>query len=554
VSRSALPPPSSKRMRTSLLHHNVILCLVFAFASLSVHAQSTTTLRGSVVDDQTHRGIARVLVELNGNEPGQLTDNDGHFSFPNIPVGTVTVRYRRPGYFDPLTGALDASRSLPLATADAGQASGQILALEQVSAVRGNVTVPDGDSASGVRVDLYAARVSDGWRLWRIERSINVQAHGSFYFGNLEPGSYAVHAEGSVDPVPYGTSPGLRSGYAPVFAPSAPDLASATIVVLRSGQTAEIDPELSRVTYYPVAIHLAGESSGYGAQITGNGFTHWSASYSHDEEALTTELPSGSYIAHVGGFNRFGSNGRSGRGELSFQVHDAPATNLSITLNEPAPIALDTQVSDDTSASAPGAQTATVSSTPRLILLLFTPTDAPSEEPLMGFVRHDTQTGAQTLQSNLGPGTYWVSATTIGGYLASLSSGDTNLFTQPLTVDPASPPAISAVLRSDTASIAVTLDGSLAAQPCVVQLLPLSPGGRAESHDDENGSTSVNFTGLAPGDYLLLATPTRGNIAYREPGVLQQLTGQHVSVAAGATGQVTLNALSPPPAGAMEPR
>jgi hypothetical protein len=554
VFRSALPPPSLTHVPFYVLRSCLVPSLLFSCAPVSLNAQSTTTLRGEIVDGQTHRGIARVLVELNGNQGGQLTDSDGHFSFSNVAPGTVQIRYRRPGYFDPLNGEPNASRALTLATADAGQAADQILTLEKSAAVRGGVTVPDGDSAAEVRVDLYAAHVSDGWRLWRIERSTNTGTHGSFYFGNLEPGSYAVHAEGSVDPVPFGTPPGVRSGYAPVFAPSAPDLASATIAVLRPGQTAEIDPALSRVTYYPVAIHLEGESSGFGAQITGNGFTHWSASYSREQEALTTELPSGSYVAHVGGFNRFASNSRSSSGELPFQVHDAPATNLSMTLNETTPIALDTQVSADASASTSGTQSAATSSPPRLILLLFTPTQASSEEPLVGFVRHDALTGAQTLQSNLRAGTYWVSATTSGGYLASLSSGGTNLFTQPLTVDPASPPAISAVLSPDTASIAVSLDGLIAAQPCVIQLVPLSPGGRAESRVEETGETTITFGGLAPGSYLLLAAATRGNIAYREPGVLQSLTGEHVSVAAGATGQVTIHALSAVPAGAMEPR
>jgi hypothetical protein len=561
VFRSALPLSrimSGRTFRTCLAP-----CLLF-FCAAS-HAQATATLRGTVIDSQTHRGIARALVSLEGGRPGQLTDDDGHFTFANVAAGPVQVRCRRPGYFDPLTGSRDAS--FTLTATDSGpeentdSSSSQTLPLEPAATVRGRVSVPEGDSPSGVRVDLYAAHVVDGWRRWQVEHSTNVRANGAFSFGNLEPGSYAVHAQGSVDPVPFGTPTGVRSGYGPVFAPSAADLASATIAVLQPGQTAELDPELARVAYYPVKIHVADEYAGFSARITGNGFTRWSAGYSREDQALTTELPSGSYVAHIGGFSRFGAvslggfpRGRSSRGDLSFQVHDAPATNLSMTLNAATPITLQTQVQADTGDASAADQSGTAAAAPRLILLTFVRADVPDEEPQTAFVPNDSSGGDQPLQANLGAGAYWVSATTSGGYAVSLSSGGTDLFTQPLSVDTGSPPTISAVLSPDTASVTVTVGEQLQGKPCVVQLVPMSPGGRAESRAVHGDEATVQLSGLAPGDYLVFASPIHGNMAYREPGGLQQLTGEHVSVAAGATGQVTLNTLFTPPTGAMEPR
>ena len=408
---------------------HTLSCLLLFFAAFPVHAQSTTTLQGTVVDSQTHRGIARALVELNGNQPGQMTDNDGHFFL-------LQHSWRHGSNSLSQTGLLRSvdrsSERVEVSYAgccgrgtgfrsDTHAGAGRCRALARSPC---RTATP----SAGVRVDLYAARVEAGWRRWRIERSTSVRARGAFFFGNLEPGSYAVHVEGSVDPVPYGTAPGVRSGYAPVFAPSAPDLSSATVAVLRPGQTAEIDAELSRVTYYPghdpcrggvLGLRRADHRQWLHALVGGL----LPRRAGPDDGVAQRQLCSARSRLRP----RFGNSGHSASGELPFQVHDAPATNLSMTLTDSAPMALSTQV--DAGSEAASAQSSTVTATPRLILLLFTPTDASDQEPLMGFVHQDSNTGVQTLQSNLVAGTYRVSGATSGGYLASLSSGGTDLFT-----------------------------------------------------------------------------------------------------------------------------
>lgn len=519
----------------------VLLILLHLCAGIAL-AQATGTLSGVVVDGETHRGIARVLVESPANGPGQLTDTSGRFSFPDIPLGTVQVRYHRPGYFDPLSGETSATRALTLA-ADTTE---QTLTLDPTASLRGHIVAPDGYSAAGIRVDLYAAHVVQGWRRWRIAHSLPVRADGSFLFANLQPGSYALHVQGSVDPVPSGTPPGIRSGYASVFAPDASDLASASVYVLRPGEIADADLNLSRVAYYPVSIHVAGDVSGFGAQITGNGFTRWTPHYSREDQDFTTELPSGSYLLQMGGFAHFGGGSPATVGNMPFRVDGAPVSNLSMTLSTPGSMLLETQVDTDTGANSPAA------SSPRVIFVLLVPADAPILQEITAFVRHNEATGPESLNTTLNPGRYWVSATASGGYVASLSSGGTNLFTQPLTIEPGSPPTISAVLRTDTAGISVTLASPLNQEPCVVQLIPLSPGGNADLRTASTASTTENFTSVVPGDYLVIATAARASIAYREPGVLQQLTGVRVTATPGGTAQATLNSLSAPPASTTE--
>ena len=520
-------------------------------SAMAAHAQSTGTVTGTVMDASTHRGIARALVESSTSGNAQLTDGAGHFSLSGLAPGTVQLRYRRPGYFDPITGQPFGSRTVTLSAGT----TDVTLALEPSATLRGQVVTPNGDSPAGIRVDLYNARVSGGWRTWQGERSAVVHADGTFFFGDLPPGSYAVHTQASLDPVPEGDTPGARSGYAPVFAPSATDLSSATVAVLEPGQTAEVDPVVARVPFYPVTIHVAGSFIGYDARITGNGFARWSPRESRENDSVSTELPSGSYRLHMFGF---GAGGHNGAADLPFEVDDAPATTLSTTLSATAGMPFDTQIdtTGDASSSAATEDSAATSgaaaSQPRISYLLFVPVHDAAEMPRTVFVRRDSSSGAEYLETaQLHAGQYWIKASAGGGYVAALSSGDTDLFTQPLSFDPASPPSIAAVLRSDSATITVALSGPLTQQPCVVHLVPLSPGGTAALREDTTGTPSVTFSGLAPGDYLVLATETGAGIAYREPGVVQQLTGEHVSAAAGATAQATLSSFVTLPASAV---
>jgi hypothetical protein len=529
----------SIRQRRYVLVKLAFACMVAGVpggALLSFAQQTSGTLRGVVVNRATGQPIARVMVSPSAAAAAVLTDGAGRFSFPDVPLGVVQLRYHRPGYLDPLSGREQASRSMTL-TANSSE---QVLPLDAAAALHGQLSPGDGASAAGMMVELYQAHVQDGRRSWQQAQMVRARADGSFNFLNLRPGSYAVHVEASEDPVPPGMPEGRRTGYAPVFAPNTSDIASATVYTLQPGQVEEVRLRVARVPFYPVSVRVAGEGGGGSFQVSGSGFTRWPMRYSREDDALRTELPSGNYLLQAGGGGRQG-----GQGELALHVEGAAVSGLSISLIAAGSLS----VRSDAVAAGQSSSSATQESAPRVTLLNFLPA-GDSTRPISGqALVYEGDGDTSAAQPGPGPGRYWVSAVASGGYVATLTSGGTNLFTEPLTVISGTGVEIEASIRQDGGTVSVVLSGEPAEQPCVLQLIPLEPGGASRSTTVQQVGATTSFANVPPGDYLVVATERRAALAFLEPGVLAQLTGARVTVTASGTAQAAVSAFFEPPAG-----
>ncbi len=516
---------------------------------LSAGAQQTATLRGMVVNAETHQPVARVLVESPTGGAGVLTDSAGRFSFAAVPLGPVQLRYRRPGYF-----GSDLSTQASTFFSFATDSAEQVLLLEPAAAVHGQVLLADGDLPDNLRVDLYQAQVTDGRRSWRLSQTVTTAADGSFAVNDLVPGSYLAHAQAAIDSPPAGrrgdtSAAQVRSGYAPQFAPGTGDRTAATVYVLRPGQTADVRLRLTRVPFYPVHIHVAGEGTAGSLTVTGNGFSNWTPRYQRGDDMVATELPAGSYLLRATG------NGRpAAMGELPFHVDAAAASSvdsaagsgLTLVLIAAPAMQVETRVMESSGANTQGGE-------PRISTLTLIPLGSSGDQPITESVQYDEGSSTGTLRLGVPPGQYWVAATASGGYVAALTSGGVDLLSQPLTVAPGTAPTFLASIGQDGGTLTVTRAGELLSQPATLQLLPLSPGGLSQMRSIGASATqdaASQFENLAPGDYLVLATASHQAIAFREPGVLQQLRGEHVTVAAGGTAQVTLSAVSTVSSGA----
>jgi TonB-linked SusC/RagA family outer membrane protein len=84
----------SLRQRTGRL---VRILAALAALSSPLAAQSGT-VRGSVVDSASQRGIPGVSVTVAGSTRGTITDDAGRFTLRNLPSGTSTLRAQRIGY------------------------------------------------------------------------------------------------------------------------------------------------------------------------------------------------------------------------------------------------------------------------------------------------------------------------------------------------------------------------------------------------------------------------------------------------------------------------
>ena len=530
--------PQVLRMRQLVLQTNcpkflgalLLLSIGVCGATWAQTPGAPATLSGQVLDSVTRRPIARVLVDSPTGNAGLLTDRDGRFTFPDVPLGSVTIRYHRPGYFDPLTAQPYASRTLTLT----GASTDQVLLLDAAGSLSGTLQLPDGESPDGLRVDLLAEQVTDGRRHWQRERVETVHSDGSFHFDDLRAGSYLLHGQGSLDPAPFGAPVAEGLGYVPVWAPRASEIRSATVYTLRPGQSEQVQLTMERAPYYPVTIRVTGDAPARFFRVTGNAFLDWGVRFQSREGIATTNLPSGSYVLHAGG-------GRNGSGsDLPFRVEGAPVSGLVLAVVDPG------ARQDDSSGAAPNGS----GSTPSLNSLTFLPANAPEQSVTVQGVRFDSSTGTATLRGGLPAGQYWVSTSGVsGGYITSFTSGGVDLLREPLTVAPGSLPTFQVIFRQDAGTVSIARSGVLLDQACAIQLVPLDPGGLAADQVAMSAGDTTVFSDVPPGNYLLLATAANRAIAFREPGVVQQLTGLRITVAAGEQVQTTLSQMFIPPAG-----
>jgi hypothetical protein len=501
---------------------------------------ATTAVHGVVLDAGTKRPIARVLVQDAGpGGGGVLTDNSGQFVLDGVPEGQVNLRFRRPGYLDPYSQEELASQAVSV-----NDSPGPVtLLLERDSAVHGRVQVPDGDSPDGLTLDLYAAQAVNGWRRWQRSRSQRVHVDGSFAFDGLKAGSYLVHAQGSLDPMPMQTNGVVRSGYAPVWAPGTGEIRGATVYTVRPGQTADARVRVSRVRYQPVTIKLAGAERGGSFEVTGNGFTRWRVSYADEDEALHTELPSGNYEIFGSGSGERGAGGGELTGGLPFEVAGAPVSGLTLQMSAAAAM----PVSVETDGPTPAQQGPTVGDGERLYGMQFLPADSPEKQVVYEGIERGEDGVSLEMKRPLAPGRYWVMSQTTGGYLSALTSDGVNLLRNPLLVVAGTTPSFNAVLRQDGGTLQVSLGGELLGRAGEITAIPLDGQSQATTGNVSIGglgSAGAVLPNLAPGSYLVVVTEARGGVAYREPGVLESLQGDRVEVTAGGTTQATVTHLT----------
>ena len=78
----------------------VLAALLVALAApVSIaHAQATGTIRGTVTDSASQRGVSGVQVTIAGTTRGTVTNDNGAYTLTAVPSGTVTVRAQRLGY------------------------------------------------------------------------------------------------------------------------------------------------------------------------------------------------------------------------------------------------------------------------------------------------------------------------------------------------------------------------------------------------------------------------------------------------------------------------
>jgi hypothetical protein len=325
------------------------------------------SVHGLVKNAVTGEPLPRALVRIEGDAAaGALTDGDGRFEIPGVPVGPQSLQVLKPGFRDVSEGVNQAVLGIG---ATNSQHSVQVMpdmadlvfAMSPTNSIRGQIELSSGDPAQGIGVMLLRKSVQDGRAVWQAATNTRTNSDGVFRFAGLADGIYAIYTEPAMDtdlPVSLvAAGQGRlvsRAGYASVFYPEARDVAGAGKIQLAGGQQAQANMLLTQEPFRLVRATVVMPGAGQDEQATNlsvmvlDAQGHqlpYGAEYDKPNHAVQAFLPEGAYSFLVTAMKpltfervdgRFAPN-QSGEdrqlaGAVDFSVSNRAVTNLRIPL------------------------------------------------------------------------------------------------------------------------------------------------------------------------------------------------------------------------------
>jgi hypothetical protein len=167
---------------------------------------------------------------------GGITDEAGHYTFPNLALGRYLIRAQREGYF---AAALPGSAvpTLPTVanstiTIDAAQPATRVdFTMVRGATVSGRVRDPKGQPLSGVQVVAYAIGYQNNREVLSQVNSKAADDRGEYRLFWLPPGAFIL----GVAPRRASAVPNAQDSYARTFFPGTSDVRAATRVKVSEG-------------------------------------------------------------------------------------------------------------------------------------------------------------------------------------------------------------------------------------------------------------------------------------------------------------------------------
>jgi hypothetical protein len=546
-------------------------------------------VHGIVRDAASGEPLARALVQIEGDaETGTLTNNEGRFEIPAVPVGPQIFRVVKPGFRD-RPYASDESSLQSEGPAHSVLVAAQMpeldFALAPNSAIHGHIELSTGDPADGITVLLLRQEIRFGRSVWVQEASNRANGDGFYRFGGLPDGVYAVltqpalESEPAVSVVASGSAAHVaRSGYPTVFYPDALDLAGATRIRLSNGAQAEANLALTLEPFYPVTAVAATPAVASGGKagepvsstaVIMNAAGHllpYPVQYDEATHSLQANLPDGTYVLVVRGFlppnseldrivdlrERF-SGRRQGAvaGSAEFTVAGHAVTGLRVPLVPPQDASVHLRIVHNPDFPANSTVNGVVDGD--LANLTLDPADSAPFNNVEGVWSMNTDSDTITFTAQ--PGSYWLNAflPRRGLCAGSFTAGSFNLAREPLPLSLAAPPPpMELTLRDDCGTLAISLPPALQAflpgeEPFytlyvipdfdTVQNIP------PMTMHASSGAT-LTLDSLTPGSYRVYFFDSPVRLEYRNSAAMAAMAnpGQQVTVSAGSTANLVLEA------------
>jgi len=465
------------------------------------------SVHGIVVNSLTHEPIGRALVYSPDNRFATMTDSEGRFEFtfaqtetdknredegsPNISGSRVTANCvdssctsvrsstssysfrrngpdqlmaRKPGFLNDPGGIgiqnlqLDTSRDITIP-------------LTPEALVVGRVVLPTSEASDTIQLELYRRQVQEGRGRWFPAGSASSKSNGEFRFAELSAGIYKLLTRELMDRDPLVFDPrGQLYGYPPIYFPNATDFAAAQTIQLVAGQTFQADISLVRHAYYPVKVAVANAPVRSGIRIVvsvqGHRGPGYALGYNYRDQRIEGSLPNGNYTLEA---SSFGPNAASGLLNISVNGSALEGPRMTMVPNGSISVNVKEEFTSGDEINAPGM---IIDSGPpnvaargprRYLNVRLEPADDFGQERTASLRPPSGPEDDSLAIDGVQPGRYWVRVNTSRGFVASITSGTTDLQHHLLVVGLAGSSApIEITLRDAAAQVEGTIQGATA--------------------------------------------------------------------------------------------
>jgi hypothetical protein len=505
--------------------------------------QGASTIHGRVLNQITKEPIGRALVASPGDEYATLTDDRGQFEFRfslhegqgnsvgggtgatginRLPSSSHSFLARKPGYLQ------DGRNARPVRVA-AGQTEVTIYLVPEALIV-GHVNVPGSEGDVRIECELYKRGMREGQETWLPAGTFTTWADAEFRFSGLEAGTYKLITHEQMDRDSLLPIPGAQLfGYPPIYYPNTTDFSVAGPIVVRAGETAQVNLAVARREYYPVRIPVENVPASRPLNLVvypmGHHSPGWSLGYNPMEHTVEGMLPDGNYTVEADAQGEAQSTGI-----LNFSMKGAAFEGPALNLIPNASLNVNVH----------GQQSN--------VQVSLTSIDELGSMRGRFSLRAKGSEGQELTIPNVRPGRYHVNVFSGKGYAASIQSGGSDLMQQPLVVGLGggnSP--IEITLRDDGGEVSGTVEEATSTEGNSVRsgenpqfryvyLLPMGESTWPQPPTVRTLDGTFKMEQVAPGDYLVAAfDQVQQDLPYGSEEALRPLEGkgQAIHVEAG---------------------